>query len=305
MNASLAVPYSSGYPLSLSDGSNWWITADEDKAYWVDELAAIMQLKKCAPNGSPKIIFSKMVEEDDEKDATGRIQPRWWNRNDAGWTSYNEHIIRIWFHNVIHDVVCELKSTDSYEIRYITMWNATHPIYRRSMSSGGLPFHAGFAELEGKGVLFAATGATGKTTCYRRFPDYWNPLCDDEALVILDEQKEYRAHPFPTWSDYVWKRERNTWDVQYSVPLSGVFFLEQGEADEAIPLGAGEAAVRISESAIQVYRKHWRSTDPEDQRKSKQQIFHNACEMAKEMPAFLLRTTLHGRFWEEMENVLK
>ena len=123
--------------------------------------------------------------------------------------------------------------------------------------------------------------------------------------MILDEQKEYRAHPFPTWSDYVWKRERNTWDVQYSVPLSGVFFLEQGEADEAIPLGAGEAAVRISESAIQVYRKHWRSTDPEDQRKSKQQIFHNACEMAKEMPAFLLRTTLHGRFWEEMENVLK
>ena len=307
MNTSLAVPYSSGYLLSLSDGSSWWIAADEDSVCWVDELAAIMQLKKCEPNGSPKIIFSKMAAEVDEKnttDETSHIESRLWKRDDPGWTVYAANTIRIWFHNTIPDIICEVKSTDSHEIKYITMWNAIHPIYQRSLSNGGLPFHASFAELEGKGVLFAAPGDTGKTTCCRRLPDYWNPLSDDEVLVVPNGQKEYRAHPFPTWSDYLWKRSSNTWDVQYSVPLAAVFFLEQGETDEVIPLGAGEAAVHISESANQVYQKYWRSSSPEEKRKSRQQIFDNACEITKRVPTFRLRATLHGRFWEEVENAL-
>ena len=172
------------------------------------------------------------------------------------------------------------------------------------MSIGGLPFHAGLAELHGRSVLFAAQGDTGKSTACRRLPDYWNTLCDDEALVVMSEQREYRTHPFPTWSDYLCKGEVGTWDVQYSVPLSGIFFLEQSETSEVVPLGTGEAAVLIGESAAQVCYKFWKDVDIEDQRRFRSDIFSNACEIAARIPAYRLRASLHGNFWEEVENVL-
>ncbi len=294
MNIDLADQYSKGYHLSLGDGNNWWITSDEDNASWVDKLAAIMELRKCRSNDSPRLIFSKMVDENDVKDGS----------EDAGWICHDAQIIRIWRHDSIPDVICEIKDDGSDDIKYITMWISLQSIYQRSISGGGLPFHAALAELEGRGVLVAASGDTGKSTCYRRFPDYWKPLCDDETLVVLDKQREYRVHPFPTWSDYLWKRGKNTWNVQYSVPLSGIFFLEQSETDEVVPLGKGEAAVLISESASQICQKFWRKADIEDQRRFRGEVFSNACEITERIPAYRLRASLHGRFWEEIENVL-
>lgn len=303
MNTDLTAQHSSGYRLSLSNGSNWWITGDEENASWIDKLAAIMELKKCKPNGFPRIIFSKLMDENDARDAADTVWGRY-GLDDTGWACYDDRIIHIWHHDKILDVICEIDDDVSDEIKYIAMWSSLRPIYQRSISEGGLPFHATLAELEGRGILVAASGDTGKSTCYRRLPDYWKPLCDDETLVVLDEQKEYRVHPFPTWSDYLWRRTQNTWNVQYSVPFSGIFFLEQAESDEVVPLGKGEATVLISESAAQVCQKFWRRSDIEYQRRFRSEIFSNACEIAERIPAYRLRASLHGRFWEEIENVL-
>ncbi len=292
-----------GYRLSLGDGSSWWITGDEDRVPWVDELAAIMELKECKSNGSPRLIFSRLADENDVEDGAKEI----WNRhdlNDAGWVCYDDRLIRTWHHDSISDVIFEVRDDLNDTVKYVVMWSSLYPIYKRSMSGGGLPLHAGSAELDGRGILVAAPGDTGKSTCCRRLPDYWNPLADDEALVVLDARRKYQLHPFPTWSDYLWERAENTWNVQYSVPLSGIFFLEQSETDEVVPLGAGEAAVLISESAMQVCQKFWRRADIEDQRRFRSKIFSNACEIVARIPAYRLRASLHGRFWEEIENVL-
>jgi SynChlorMet cassette protein ScmC len=123
-------------------------------------------------------------------------------------------------------------------------------------------------------------------------------------LVVLDEQKKYQAHPFPTWSDYLWKQSNQTWNVQYSVPVCGVFFLEQSDIDDVVPLGRGEAALLISESAMQICEKFWRSVDKHGQKKFREQLFNNACEMAKRIPAYRLHVSLHGKFWEKIEQVL-
>jgi SynChlorMet cassette protein ScmC len=135
-------------------------------------------------------------------------------------------------------------------------------------------------------------------------PQPWKPLCDDETLVVLDRQKQYRAHPFPTWSDYLWERAENTWNVQYSVPVAAVFFLERAESDEVSSLGEGQAAVLMNESATQVCEKFWRRMDAEFQRQFRMALFDNACRMAMSVPAFRLRASLHCRFWEEMEKVI-
>ena len=169
---------------------------------------------------------------------------------------------------------------------------------------GGLPFHAALVECAGRGILLAAKGGGGKTTCSSRLPDQWKILCDDENLVVLDENKVYRVHPFPTWNDYVMKRSENTWDVQYSVPFSGIFFIEQSESDEVIPLSVGQTSVQMTRSVTQVLGRLWNNLPREEQKITMRDIFNNAFEMAKVVPAFRLRVSLDGRFWEEIEKVL-
>ncbi|MEK7400216.1 MAG: hypothetical protein AAB116_25000, partial [Candidatus Poribacteria bacterium] len=103
----------------------------------------------------------------------------------------------------------------------------------------------------------------------------------DETLVVLDSNKEYRAHPFPTWSDYLMKRASNTWDVQYSVPVSAIFFLERADNDEVTRLTASEASVLMMESASQVcvHTKTLYRQQP-DLAEFRKKLFNNACNLA-------------------------
>jgi len=303
--------YSRGYSLYLSDGNSWWITGSRDTHEWVDELATIMKLEKGgAPNGSPKIAFATVDSLTENTDnAMERASDHVLSQlrllgADTGWMLHAHQDMRMWFHKDMDNVLYEIRKNERKITNYMSMWISLQPILQRSISSGGLPFHAGLAELGGRGVLFAAQGETGKSTTCRRFPDYWNTLCDDEALVVLSKQKEYRVHPFPTWSDYLCQREAGTWNVQYSVPLSGIFFLEQSETDVVVPLGTGEAAVLISESASQVCYKFWREADGEYQKRFRSEIFSVACEIARRIPVFRLCISLHGKFWEEIENAI-
>jgi SynChlorMet cassette protein ScmC len=159
-------------------------------------------------------------------------------------------------------------------------------------------------QIQGKGILLAAPADTGKSTCCRRLPPPWKALCDEETLVLSNDAKHYIAHPFPTWSDYFRKRSHRTWDVQRHIPVSALFFLEQSEEDEVIPLGKGEAAVLAQQLAIHVCYRYFTHLDHEQVRTRKEILFENACEIAKTIPAFKLRVSLTGRFWEKIEAVI-
>lgn len=180
------------------------------------------------------------------------------------------------------------------------------PIYKHSIDKGGLPVHSGLAELNGSGVLLVAPSGTGKSTCCRRLPDHWLPLCDDQALVVLDQKNNYRVHPFPTLSDYLLKQTGITWNVQHSVPLAGIFFLEQALIDrvDPEPFGQGKAAVMLYASAKHICRKFSSILGYEEQKKMRQDFFYNACSLVKKIPAYRLRVSLHGKFWTEIERVL-
>lgn len=307
MNRTQTFSPSVEYSLTLSDGSSWWLSEYNDHTGLVDRLAAIMELKESRLNGSPKLIFSQKEASDGGKSGVERCvtaKLRSWGRN-TGWAVNDPASLRVWCSENIPDVLCEVSHHDQVpEVQFLNMWYAILPIYQRSICRGGLPLHAGLVELDGLGVLLVASSDKGKSTCCRRLPDYWKPLCDDEALVVFDKQKKYRVHPFPTWSDYLLKRAKNTWNVQYSVPLYGVFFLEQFETDEVIPVGEGEAAVLMSESSSQICQKFWRTLDIEAQRLFRNELFNNACDMAKHIPAYHLSVSRHGRFWEKIEQVL-
>jgi SynChlorMet cassette protein ScmC len=296
------------YGLTLSDGSSWCLSGVNGQSAWVDRLAAIMELKAAGLNGSPKLIFSSTAAAHHTKNSgTSCVAARLnlWGRS-TRWRIDDPASVNVWSTESIPDVLCEMTHPVRLEeIQYLNMWYTLLPIYQRSVSLGGLPFHGGLVELDGRGVLLAASSDKGKSTCCGRFPEYWQPLCDDETLVVLDTQKQYRAHPFPTWSEYILKRSKKTWNVQDSVPLAAIFFIEQSETDEIEPLGEGQTAVLITESAAQIYEKFLKHADKKDQRQFREVFFNNACRMAKQIPSYRLHVSLNGRFWEKMEEALE
>ena len=297
----------SGYYLSLSDGNQWHLNADESLMPWLDKFASIMKLNKSSLNGSPKLTYTL----DSNPTFSQSHSERQNTLNNNNWDCIDLKSPCVWFHKDTSDVICKLKfldesspEDDRITIEICNMWNALFPIYRQSIRRGGLPFHAALVEKKGAGVLLAAPGDTGKSTCCRRLPDDWKPLCDDETLVVLDNEKRFRGHPFPTWSDYLARDSAKTWDIQHSVPLCGIFFFEQSDTDEATALGQGEAAAFVNRSAAQVCEKYSRRGNREFQRNFRKQIFNNAYALPKDVPAFKLRISLNGRFWEKIEQVL-
>jgi SynChlorMet cassette protein ScmC len=294
------------YLLRLGNGQGWEFVAAEGVGPWVEKLASIMELKNCEPNGYPKLVFTrKRLGLDWWRDPVSRL-----TRNisgglpDTGWEAHDLRSLQLWTHRDVPDVICEMGDEEDHDLNIVRMWLCLSPVYKRALESGGLPLHAALVERNGTGVLLAAPGGTGKSTCCRRIVPPWKALCDDLTVAVADTDRQYRVHPFPTWSDYLWERSGTTWDVQQHLPLSALFFLEQGTTDEVIPLGKGQASVLITESAAQVYQSIWRNLLPEEERRFKKKIFENACELAKGIPAFQLRVSLNGRFWEEMDRTL-
>jgi len=294
-----------GYCLRLANDQKWHISVSEQLGSWGDKLAAIMQLKVCEPNEYPKLIFIlRGAGNDNCGEPSCRLAenvpaklPRW------GWKAHVLGGMRLWSRTDVTDVICEIESVDE-NLDIIMMRISLSPIYQRAQDSGGLTFHAGLVELDGKGILLAAPKNIGKSTCCQRIPRPWSVLCDEETLIVQDNQRKYLAHPFPTWSDYIARRSNRTWNVQHHVALQAIFFIEQAEVDEVVSLGQGEAAVLINQSAVQVHYRYWHDLGNEELRTRKKKLFENACELAKVIPSFKLRVSLTGRFWEKIEEVL-
>jgi SynChlorMet cassette protein ScmC len=323
LNADASAQPCRGYDLPLKDGSHWWMLADEACADWLDKLGAILELRRCMrtpgpSNGSAPLFFSRTDDGSGLSDRPtnavyppGAAPPAVFTPGlVTGWRCEDHRAVRLWSHEDVPGVVCELIGpTDDDCLDYIRMSIALQPIYRGSIAAGGLLTHAALVEREGQGVLLAAPGGRGKSTCSRRLPAPWRALGDDAALVVLDrghpeEAGTYWVHPFPTWSDYYWGRAENTWNVGHAVPLAGVFFLEQAEVTDAAAIGAGQAALRMTESAMQICEPLWRGLDAQEARRARMLLFDNACHLARVIPAFVLHVNLNGAFWEEMEEAL-
>ena len=100
------------------------------------------------------------------------------------------------------------------------------------------------------------------------------------------------------------QRRKKTWRVEAPLPLAGIFFLEQSPSDHCLPLGPAEAAVAATASAQEVMTRLLLWVNPADARTIRQTMFANACELVKKIPAFRLKVSLTGRFWEQIEAAL-
>ncbi len=282
-----------GFSLRLGDDSQWWLAGFTSDRH-VEEVATIMQMRQEENNGANRIIFFE-----------GQTPPKQVQRltaPDSGWLIVPKDYpkMNIWYRMDSPDLLAEVKAPMSDSERVGTFKLALHFIYRQSIYRGGLPFHAALVEHMGKGYLLAAASETGKSTCCRRLLPPWLARADDEALVVLAPDGRYLAHPFPTWSDCAAGREP-TYDTQNPSFLSGIFFFKQAPTDECLPLSRSQAGVEAVISAqVAIARFLWNCT-PEEGRRIRMAIFNNAFALFERVPAFHLRVSLTGRFWELLE----
>lgn len=291
-----------GTVLCLSDGTRWSIQADAGTKACLDSLVSIMRL-----NFNPKqkaeydIIFSPLIADSQvEASSCCASNPISAQKAYKCLQYMDFRTLRICHDREFKTFCCAINLGGSEHIRYINLWRSIYPIYLKATQNGGLPFHSALLAYRGDAYLLAGKGGMGKSTACFRIPADWVGCCDDEALVVRTERNRYRAHPFPTWSEYLYQRSQKTWDVQESWPLRAFFFIEQSSQDWVEPVEKGEAAGLINRSSMQVCQRFLRILPLEDRRRLSLQIFTNACEMARSIPAYRMGMTLTGRFWEMM-----
>ena len=289
------------YDLRLDDGTHWLLRSTAETEDWLRRFASIMGLAMMPVRGMPELTLTF-------HQATGATM-----RRAPGFRHLPDHEGGLWDFSRLpgvilrggqagQDIACLLSRDGGDQTDVEAMRRFLLPLYLDTLRRNGFPVHAALAERDGRAILLAGRGGIGKSTCCRRLPFPWVGLADDLALVIREASGEYRAHPLPTWSA-VRSGCGGTWDVGRSVPLDAVFFLDQAGSDEVVPLGEGVAAVGCSQSIMQVLR----SVGPFQvvgQNPNTMGLFEKAADFSLAVPAYLLRVSLEGRFWEKIEEAL-
>lgn len=299
-----------GYRLTAGPLS-WRLCAEDGLGEWLDKFARILELEPLLV-GSPgasagrRIMFLGQSAHGPGEQLLDILRSKWGQSLPrTGWRRLGVYPAFIWNHPQTEDVFCEVATEEQFNLAIESMIKCCFPFYEQAVLCGGFPLHMALVSKGGKGSALAASGGTGKSTCCRRIPAPWESLCDDTALVLPAAQEAFEAHPFATWSDYLWKRSEGTWKVASHVPLEAAFFLKQSETDEAKPIGQGEAALYLSRSACEILSPFLRLMDPDRARDLRRRVFDNACRLAKTLPAFILEVRLEGEFWKEMDRVLR
>jgi len=296
------------HTLPLADGMVWTFATPADGALvpWLDEFARILRLGN---PGSPASSFAGT-----QPAGRGRIRILAMDKNHllAGaaksWTSYTQgSAYRAWIHPKADEAVLELNPEfiDHPEIRYIDMSAALRIVFHHGLVSGsGCALHAASAVRNGGGIVIVASGQTGKSTCHRRLPNTWTPLADDCALAVKNPAGGFSVHPMPTWSNYLRKEKASVFETGTAYPLKALFFLKQDDADKAEKVAPSIAAGILHRLCRESLGSFLSRFPADEKKKLGQDVFEVCWAIAAAAPGYILRATLHGEFWREIESVL-
>jgi len=206
--------------------------------------------------------------------------------------------------NLFEERVCLLRSLGVPAEFFCHAVHLTAEIGREVQRRGGVFLHGALAEYRGRGVILAAPGGTGKSTASGRLPRPWRSLCDDTSLLVRDAKGKVRAHPWPTWSRFIDDGSGGVWDTSRAVPLAACFFLMRSSGERADPVGGGEGLALLVESCEQASHSMSRRRGPEETRLLRRERFENLSVIARSVPIHILRLSLKGAFWKEIERAL-
>ena len=177
-------------------------------------------------------------------------------------------------------------------------------IHNEIVPKGGIPIHSLLLEYKGDGILLVGGSGVGKTTGYKRVRSPWKALSDDHAFIVKKDDK-YRLHPFVTISECLENTLPTPRNINYSVPLKMIFFLNKSDKDEVISINQSKAAYEFYNAAILLIKFYYKDFSTNPALKSfRTTIFNNACDIIKSVPSLQLNASLNGHFWEKIQETL-
>lgn len=287
--------------ITLCDNTTWGFHFFGLAGNWHREFSRILNLSPLTGPPTSELYFGK------EKDREGVIATVLSGKGKHfNWEIRDSRHSLIWFQEKPPVTECRFPlAGQSRRDYYILMALLLFPVYQHAVFKGGLPFHAALAEVKGLGVLFAGFNGAGKSTTSRRLPGHWRVLGDDEALAVKAGPSDWFVHPFPTWSECItYGKQSSVWHVEYGVPLTAVFFLEKSKADSLQRCSEAESVRLFWKSCADVYALFFPLMEQNHLRQIKIAMLDNAIAMARHIPCYKLQLTLHGRFWELVQDVL-
>lgn len=286
------------YQIELKDGSKWTLEAAIQAREWIERLAAILGLVNHVDDRKTMQILVTCASNNPDSAAKWPFDITQKN------SSIRQENITV--EQEYSDNHYEIKTkSDLSRTSFVEMCLVVFPIYQHSIRKGGFPVHAALIEAFEKGFLLIGRSNTGKTTSFNRLKEIWNPLSDDEALVVLDAENDYYAHPFPTWSEYIMEQAtQKTYHIQNGVPLTSLFFIEKSSFDEIVPMQKHEVVIGLCDSAFAIIKRFLPLLDDRNKRMIRNNIFDNVCRMAEQVPGFNLKISLDGSFWKLVEKVI-
>jgi len=290
--------------LSLDHGVVWAFEADGPAAGFLESFARAMGLSPAVGKAHRHVHFEVMPREP-VKFFGPRLLRYVRGLPGREWKVKEHHDLIFFEHPAIHEIICELDPDVDRPARVDQMRRSLLPVYTDALLAGGLPIHGALVEIDGAGVILAGRSGEGKSTACRRLPAPWRVLGDDLCLVVRDVFGEYRVHPLPTWSAFGENGGSGVCRSGSSVPLRAVFFLEQSAGDECLALKKSKAAISLAASALQVFRSIDFAFPRGEEASVKKALYDNAASLAVVVPSYLLQLSLHGRFWEKIEEVLE
>ena len=201
-----------------------------------------------------------------------------------------------------HGLVAELSlATQDPDMVALQLMKLSLVVARDVESRGGLLLHGGLAERGGLGAALAGPAGAGKTVASRRLSPPWQSLSDDATLVVRGREGQYWAHPWPTWSRFMFGGPGGSWDVQHKVALRGIFFLVHADTDSVRPLEKVRSIGLLMRSAQEAHGHDGRPESSHAIRAEHLQRFENVCALTRAVPCYRLGLTLEGAFWNEVE----
>lgn len=294
-----------GYRLLFNQYIARHIIAAEDETPLLTRMAKITGLQLTSKNNLPKLLLTRSFPFSDKNKLiifdsytnSGELIP------ETGWKETDFNLVKIFTHHDVPDVICGVKEKRNASCDMVILSFVYYQIYKDLLLKGGLPLHGGLIEIDNMGIILAGSSGTGKSTCCSRVQDPWNSICDDEVMIVPEAGSDYNLHPVPTWSDYFFNPDsKSSWNVEKCFTCCALFFIEQAEVDEVVPLGQGRAAVRIYQSAIESFSRYFPYIDEKEQKEISRKVFEIACDLAKDVPSFTLQTLKEGSFWQNVEN---
>ena len=202
-------------------------------------------------------------------------------------------------------IVCRFSPHTNQDDLVSKVMKVSLAIAHAAQKRGGVLVHGGLAEYEGKGVILAAPGGTGKTTASTRLPAPWCSLSDDAVLIVRDAQGNYYGHPWPTWSRFYLNGPGGTWNTAYNVPLKALYLLFQSPDDDLEGLNPNQATAMLVESVEQANSVFSRTLPPAKLHANHREQFAIVCAITDRVPAYRLHLSLNGTFWPLIEESLK